>query len=390
MSVLVSAVCLCSCSTDKPKASEGVPKINCEQEGWNYIINGEDGYYLLCNGLTAYWDGNLEHQAVPLCKRPDCSHRTEACTAFVQSGKEKLFYADGSLYLFSGFPKEDPVTHGTVFSFWKIAADGSSKEAVFTVRDDPHNYTVFQDFVYYKQYLEDENGKLTDHLFRRPLEGGEEELLWKSSLQADGLVGTLQMVGDLLYFNEGGYDKATDLDDPQLDLDRIVSECNLYTYHPGTGELVKNPEFDGKKGNQISILNLYEGQIFYSYWQDGRIELWCKPIEGEEAGRLLGVAPIYANRADFDYAYTYCRREPQKGVSSMKAYDHEGNLLQDLQMPHMDGSLEWVPATDAYVFGYYTGLVSDDGSKWDQAIVVLERSKLAKGKAKMIRVLTVE
>lgn len=388
---LMACCFLCSCGADKPEAAGKVPRINCEQEGYHYIINGEDGYYLFCNGLTAYWDGNLEHQATPLCKRPDCSHRTETCSAFVQDGKEKLFYADGSLYLFSGFPRKDPVTHSEVFPFWRIAADGSAKDVVFTVEDIPLNYTVFDGFVYYKQHLEDENGKMVDHLFRRPLQGGEAELIWRSSLQADGLVGTLQMIGDLLYFEEEGYDPAIDIDDPALDLDQVVTKHHLYTYHPGTGELTKNPEFDGKEGDQIYIRNLYDGQVFYAYGQDREKELWYKPIEGGEAGTCLGLMPPYVNRADSDYAYTYCRREPELGINSMKVYDHGGGkLLQELQMPHMDGWLEWVPATEEYVFGYYTGLVSDDGSKWDKAIVVLERDKLAEGKAEMVRIMTTE
>ena len=96
--------------------------------------------------------------------------------------------------------------------------------------------------------------------------------------------------------------------------------------------------------------------------------------------------PAYVNMADSDYAYTYCRYEVENGSTGMKVYDLEGNLLQDFQLQHMDDNIEWVPATEEYIFGSYTGQISADGRHQAAAIFLIERAKLAEGKAEMIRI----
>lgn len=103
-----------------------VPQVNGEYFSYNYIVSGKDGYFLLCGNLIGYWDGKKEHQALPLCNRPDCSHNTSDCVAYVQILEPKLFYVDDSLYIF-GQRQYNDVTKSEAFPFWKIAADGSSK-----------------------------------------------------------------------------------------------------------------------------------------------------------------------------------------------------------------------------------------------------------------------
>ena len=88
--------------------------------------------------------------------------------------------------------------------------------------------------------------------------------------------------------------------------------------------------------------------------------------------------------ADSDYSYTSCLWDKDLKYSSIKAYDHDGNLKQELRFYKREEDLKWIPATEEYLFGYFEGEMK--GNKWDTAIVVLERDKIAEGKAEMIRI----
>lgn len=389
ISVLAAVGFLCSCGADKPKASEVVPQINCESGYSNFAVSGEEEYYFLCRNSVACWDGNPEHQALPLCKRPDCSHDSSECVSFVMGASTKLFYVDGNLYLFSDFSHQDPETKSEVFPLWKIAADGSSKERVLFASDLPQMYTVFQDMVYYETLTEREDGKVICRVLYQPLEGGEEKVLWESDLQGGG-PGVLQGIGDKLYFSESGIDMSLDTNDPEFDMEQVETYNNFYIYDPGTGELTKNPEFNGANGREIVIRNVYDDKIFYSVWDNVKNELWYQPIDGEGEAVCLGSGKPNTNRADLDFCYTNCRWDEEQGKGVVKAYDHEGNLVQEIWMPHMEESLTWVPANEDWIFGHFIGLINEDGSKWDQAIVLIERSKLAEGKAEMIRLFSTE
>lgn len=249
----------------------------------------------------------------------------------------------------------------------------------------PMNYTIFEDKVYYEFRTKNAEEKTVSRILCQPLSGGEEVQIWESSLQ-NGMISILQVIGDNLYFCEDGIDMSIDMTAPDFDLSEVKEERNMYTYQPKTGELVKNPEFNGKDGNKIIIRNIYDGKLFYSYWDDKKNEMWYRTIDKEEEEVCLGSMPPYVNMADSDYAYTYWRRDLENETSGMKAYDLEGNLLQEFQMLCMDDSMEWIPATEDYIFGSYTGQISEDGRHRDAAIILIERDKLAEGKAEMIRI----
>lgn len=373
-----------ACNKDKTKPSNPLEPLNCEFDSFNFIVSGEEGYYLLCDGLIGYWDGEIDHKATPLCKRPDCSHCTDECTAFISGAYKKMFYIDGALYLFSSFGRKDPVTKAEEIPLWKVAADGSSKERVLYVKELPQLYTIFQDHVYYESCTEDEKGKYISRIHSKPLNGGEEIVIWESSLQSSS-AGILQGIGDRLYFRESGIDMAIDVTVPGFDFNNVETERNLYSYQPETGKLQKNPEFDGKDGKYVFFRNIHEGKLYYSYGEEREKEFWCKPLEGEEAGTFIGVQSSGVNKADSDFMYGHCIMDLERGTSSVKAYDHEGNLVQEIQLPNGANDMAWIPVTEEYILGYYTGQVNEEG-KSGTAIILIERDKLAEGKAEMIRI----
>lgn len=272
---------LCACNTEKQSSTSNLPPLNCEYGYGNYAVSGEDGYYFLCGELIVYWDGDLNHKALPLCKRPDCKHNSSECQSYVMGAQMKMYYVDGYIYVFSYAFSTDPVTKSDTFTLWKVAADGTSKEKALKVNDMPANYTIFEGQVYYEFRAENAEGKIVSRILCQPLEGGEEVQIWESSLQ-NGSVNILQGIGDKVYFYEGGIDISIDMTAPNFDLNEIEEEHNMYTYEPKTGELVKNPEFNGKDGSKIKIRNFYDGKLFYSYWDGIKNEMWYRTIGKEE------------------------------------------------------------------------------------------------------------
>ena len=376
---------LCSCSNGEEKAvGNHMAAFNCEFAYFNYAISGEQGYYFLCDGLIGYWDGNMEHKAVPLCKRPDCSHHTDECPAFISGAYKKIFYKEGNLYLFSSFGHQNPVTKAENTPLWKVAADGSSKEIALYAEELPQLYTIARNKVYYESHTENKNGKYVCRIHCKPLKGGEEVLVWESGLQ-NSFLEVLQEIEGKIYFSETGIDMSVNVKEPGFDFKNAETERNFYSYQPETGELLVNPEFDGKDGRKVFIRNIFDGKIYYSYGEEREKEFWCRPLGKEGAGTLIGIQPYGVNKADSDFMYSLWMMDVKQETNGMKAYDHEGNLLQEFQLPHMGDSIEWIPATEEYIFGHYIG-VSGENGRSEAAIILIERDKLAEGKAEMIRI----
>lgn len=396
--MLAVVVCLCSacaCKTGGAGAQSGEAAFTCENGYDNFVVPGDDGYYLLCQNLISYWDGNLEHQASPICNRPHCAHDALDCPAVVYVGiANKMFYVDGSLYLFGMFPESDSVTGSNGYPLWKVAADGSTKEIAFSTKEMPCQYTIFQDVVYYEFRTEDEEGKNVCSVWKQPLSGGEEEKLWETQLQECGVY-RLQPSGGVIYFEESGIDRKVDLKDPSLVFEELEVEENAYTYDAATGKLESVPLVDEKENKRIVMRNVYQGVQYYSYyqkeeeqpWKSGG-ELWAKVLDEEGEAACLGIYMPYASTVDCAYIYAEWRTEDQKRIG-LKVYDFAGDEIFEILLGE-DTWSEWIPANEQYVFGYLEKLVDKEQGQVAHSIVVLQRDKIADGTAQMIPLVTVE
>lgn len=379
----ISLLLMGNCAVNNVAAAE---EINCEFSYFNYVIPAEDGYYLLCDNLAAYWDGEIGHQAVPLCSDLGCAHNSEDCPAFVYTLWPKMYYVNDSLYTF-GIGEYNEVTKSGAYPFWKIAKDGSSKEVAFKVEQYPQQFTVFQDFVYYESTVEDENGKQISSIYRNSLDGDDEKLIWTSQLQQSDIY-ILQGIGDLLYFQEAGFARDIDLKDPQLDFTQLHQEYNLFTYNPKTEALETNPMDSPEDGKFVNIRNIYEGNIYYAREKEERaMYLWRKSADNLGEPEFLGAMPKYPGLADDQYMYTYFRINSEQGTCGLNIYDYEGNLKQEIVLQDMISSMELIPANEEYIFGYMTRQAPDE-AKIECTILLLEREKLADGTAELLPLIT--
>lgn len=384
---------LCFCGCGNKKSASKVEPINCEYTYMNYAVSGDDGYYFLCGGLIAFWDGDPEHEAVPLCSSPGCKHRSDDCPGRIStSAPGKIFYVDGWIYAFSQWWQEDPVTKEVSYPMWRLAADGSSKEKVFYVEGELRRYTIYEGMVYYQIEEEDEKERHICSIWSIPLKGGEAKMIWKSNLQY-GNIGVLQGFGGKIYFDEDGVDMSLDMNDPDLDFEKLDWEYYTYAYDPKKDEL----ETDVLKGeNELlrhaSIRSNFNGNLMYvlcNYEDVSQNELWYKP-EDE------GAAPVYLGKqmtgkgadrdvisvADLDYRYLEWRN-PETETCGLKVYDHENNLVYEMQEESYERWTHWIPGSEKYVFGYCVKQLEDEA--WvETTILVLERDKLADGTARII------
>ncbi len=383
--IVMYAVILCFCCAcqGQTKKSAAVPPINCEYGMRNFAVSGDEGYYFFCNNLFIFWDGNPEHAAMPICDSPDCSHDQSKCPAYIGTMQEaKIFYDNGSLYVFSGEKQHDPVTQEVGYPLWKVAADGSSKEIAMVAKEDPYSYTVFKGVVYYEIQTEDENGKVVCSIQSWPLDGGEEKEIFHSQYQNGALI-MIQGIGDLLYFKEGGIDMSIDLEDPELDLENLDLNQVLYAYNPKTEELISNP-MNEKEGWTTIIRNVFNEKIYYTFWKsEEENTMWSKEIDGDEEPAQIGTEIFYVRAADPDYMYTTWMKNETDGTHEVKILDHDANVKQVISMRSID-RLDIVPATEEYVFGYFVKMTSEEEGHVSASIVLLERDKIAEGKAEMI------
>ncbi len=375
---------LCACSFD-PSDSTDSSAINCERNLYNYMVEGDKGFYFLCENLIVFWDGDLQHQAMPICSKTGCAHDSWECIAWTSSNT-KIFYRDGGVYVFSGTKERDPVTQSVGYPLWRIAADGSGKEIVRVVRESPHNYTIFQDALYYESRTEDD--KSICSVFCLPLDGGEEKRIFESQYQNGGL-SMLQGIGEYLYFNERGVDPELDLTDTTWNLDTVEEVEILYRYDPKNGDLRSNP-LNEKEGFHTIIRNVYDGKLYYNSWKDEEEnQLLSKAVDGQTEAVCLREEPLSIEAADTQYLYATYRDDTDEGGHGNRIYDYDGNVIQEFEMHGID-FLQLFPANDAYVFGKLVKMVDEAAGQVEVSIVLLEREKLADGTAEMIPLMTVQ
>ncbi len=387
----VGILCFCGCG-DKKSAGK-VDPINCESAYMNYAVSGDDGYYFLCGGLVAFWDGNPEHQAVPICNSPGCKHKTDDCPGRISTGNPgKLFYVDGWLYAFSQWWKEDPVTKEASYPLWRISADGSSKEKVFYVEGELRKYTIYEDMVYYQIEEADEKERRICSIWSVPLKGGDATMIWKSGLQY-GNVSSVQGFGGKIYFDEEGVDMSLDMNDPDLDFKELHWEQHGYVYDPKTKELQTDP-LGGEEEllPYASIRSSFEGNLMYvlcNQEDNKKNEWWYKPKEeGAEPVYLGKQRPKAATEsswvsvADLEYRYMEWR-DSETETSGLKVYDYKDNLIYEVQDESYEDWTVWVPGSEKYVFGYRERQV-EEAPGIETTILLLERDKFADGTAKVI------
>lgn len=158
-----------------PGSGEDLIPLSRETDKGCYTLggNGEGEYNLLC-----YVDYDLAEE-IPLCAQPSCGHDSDACTAFVEQGKNAFDpqIGDGSTIFFAMIDQEK-----RQYEIWAADPNGSGRRLLMhgasgTNRHSPvaEDDTFLYYFYHFISEAEGEEPEVGFRLARVPLAGGESE-----------------------------------------------------------------------------------------------------------------------------------------------------------------------------------------------------------------------
>lgn len=181
-----------------------------ESEKGFYFFSGPNNQYLF------YMDKATKKSSI-VCNKPDCQHVNETnsaritdCNAYFLEANKNLLYYDNSLYLMS--------FNGEIQSLYKVSADGTKREKLFTFKEYVTRLIIHRGYVY---YIVEDNGTVAGNeqntatvckLYRVKLNNlsGQPELLHT----VQGIYGTIDQLfgyGNNIYFHFYSIDYSTKL-----------------------------------------------------------------------------------------------------------------------------------------------------------------------------------
>ncbi len=182
------------------------------------IVEVNDGYYILV-GYYIYYVDKETMEYTPLCNKANCLHQKETdqmkttnCNAMVRAGVRfylTLNYYKEHLYVpaivtvsgENGLPESRYVME-------KLALDGGNREVIHKFEKPVEMAITHRGYIYYSS-ARDSLGSELAGVYRVPIDGGKEELLYTAKSKQSQIT-QLRIINNALVFTEYG--------DPDIDL----------------------------------------------------------------------------------------------------------------------------------------------------------------------------
>ena len=217
------------------------------------MVEVEDGYYILV-GYYLYYVDKETMEYTPLCNKPNCLHQEESdqmkvmdCNAMFYTSRmfyTSLNYYKQHLYTVAiemmtdenGLPEQKYVMD-------KIPLDGGEREVVHKFEKPVEMAIVHRGYIYYSSSFSQIGSNEKTGVYRIPIEGGKEELLYSAESNKNQ-ISHLRVIGTNLNFTEYSDE----------------SEDAVYQYNLINGKM-KKVLF----GDEIDVLsaNVANGRIYY-------------------------------------------------------------------------------------------------------------------------------
>lgn len=254
------------------------------------IVEVEDGYYIIV-GYYLYYIDKETMEYTPLCNKPNCLHQKETdemkvmdCNAMVYASyinHTSLNYYKQHLYTVAieiitdenGIPENK-------FVMDKISLDGGEREVIHEFKKAVDMAIVHRGYIYYTSERSKIRSDETTGIYRIPIEGGEEELLYSAENNSNQL-SRLRAIGNTLMFTEYS-DESEDV---------------LYYYNLVNGK-IKKISF----GSGIDVLSarIANGRIYYrTMKQNEDYNIWSTNLDGSDEREEAFIA----QHQDDDYYY---------------------------------------------------------------------------------------
>ena len=156
-----------------------------------YAGSGPQPYSLLC------WVDYAAAAAAVLCSQPNCTHDSDACTAWLGQSAAALAYSlpDGRLLL------HRPDSESTVSTLLLANADGSDPVQLFCTADVIRADMADSQWLYIERYAAEDDAA-QNALYRLPLDGGEPEWLMDLEMGQNTSAGVIGCLGrELIYYS---------------------------------------------------------------------------------------------------------------------------------------------------------------------------------------------
>ena len=181
------------------------------------IVEVQDGYYMMVGAYLYYIDKETMDYT-PVCNKPNCLHqketdqtKTASCNAMFQISKfyTSLNYYKGNLYIAAienewrdGLPEQKYVMN-------QISLDGKNRKTIHEFERPVEMAIVHRGYIYYSSAYA-ELGSEAAGVYRVPIDGGEEEILYTSDSNKNQLT-HLRIIENALIFTE--YEESQEKND---------------------------------------------------------------------------------------------------------------------------------------------------------------------------------
>ena len=202
-----------------------------------------------------------------LCAQPNCTHDSDACTAWIDPESSETDYLLGDKLLCAGYGME-----GTTLTL--RGGDGSDPKELYTTADEVVPRLTDGSWLYFEQQTMDDEGGSTNALYRLPLAGGEAQRLFDLPYQSGSDAGILGCTGReiVLYTFQWGEDPMPEQTDgmSQEDYDAALAAWEdsqqgshrIYTKNVDTGEERELTAWTSQIGSAGSTVAMVEGTLY--------------------------------------------------------------------------------------------------------------------------------
>ena len=266
------------------------------------IVEVEDGYYIIV-GYYIYYVDKETMEYTPLCNKPNCLHQEETdqmkvmdCNAMVRLDRlicTNLNYYKQHLYIAAielladenGMPERKYVMD-------KLSLDGGEREVIHEFENPVDTAIVHRGYIYYSSDFSQIGSNKKTGVYRIPIEGGDEELLY--SAESNNQISYLRITGTNLSFTE--YDE-----------ERGHSVCQ-YNFVNGK---VKKISF----GIDVVGARMANGRVYYRIMKEYKdYNTWSTNLDGSDERK----ESFISQHQDDDYYYETNQEDKTQTVYDWK------------------------------------------------------------------------
>ena len=255
-----------------------------------------------------------------LCAQPNCTHDSDACTAWIDPEYSETDYVLGDGMLCAGYGMDG-------MTLTLRGSDGSDPRGLYQTADYLVPRMTDGSYLYFEQETADPEGGTANALCRIPLAGGEAELLFDLPYQSESDAGLLGCAGRevFLYAFQWGEDPMPERTDgmSQEDYDAALAAWQdsqqgshrVYAKNVDTGaerELASWTSKIGSAGNTCAM-------------EDGTIYL----LPDQSLGALTAIDPVDGKTTTTDVAWPFAVEEDNIYTIAIQGMV-EGKLIADV------------------------------------------------------------